>query len=148
MDNDIDHSWICLDSDPRLILEDENDNEIFTRYDAINRPIATRVFRAGQADSHVGRSDLRAGPGGRSERIPRRAVPAGHRHDQAGLPVRRPVARPRATDNNDPLPPNDDSIVTCAYDSLSRQIEETQQIGGAARSRSIRAGGPRTCAPS
>src|SRR5690606_591300 len=39
--------------DNLLIREDENDSEIFTRYDAINRPIAVRVFRTGQNDSHV-----------------------------------------------------------------------------------------------
>src|SRR5262249_41034639 len=35
----------------------------------------------------------------------------------------------RATDNNDPTTSGDDSTVTDAYDSLSRVIEETQQIG-------------------
>jgi RHS repeat-associated protein len=35
----------------------------------------------------------------------------------------------RATDNNNPAETNDDSIVTVAYDSLSRGIEETQKIG-------------------
>ena len=34
-----------------------------------------------------------------------------------------------ATDNNDPGEAGDDSVVTFAYDSLSRMIEETQQIG-------------------
>ena len=40
--------------DNLLILEDENDNEIFFRYDGLNRKIAERVFRAGQPDSHAG----------------------------------------------------------------------------------------------
>jgi RHS repeat-associated protein len=35
----------------------------------------------------------------------------------------------RATDNNEPLDASDDSIITFAYDSLSRVIEETQKIG-------------------
>lgn len=35
----------------------------------------------------------------------------------------------RATDNNEPAVASDDSIITFAYDSLSRVIEETQQIG-------------------
>src|SRR5262249_46223958 len=35
-----------------------------------------------------------------------------------------------ATDNNDPATTADDSLVTNAYDSLSRVIEETQKIGG------------------
>ncbi len=34
-----------------------------------------------------------------------------------------------ATDNNDPDETDDDSVVTYSYDSLSRVIEETQQIG-------------------
>ena len=43
-----------------LILEDENDTEVFTKYDAINRSIAVRVFRSEgnpptrPPDSHVG----------------------------------------------------------------------------------------------
>src|SRR5262249_15997126 len=37
-----------------LIHEDQNGSEIFTRYDAIDRPIAVRVFRAGQHDSFAG----------------------------------------------------------------------------------------------
>lgn len=35
----------------------------------------------------------------------------------------------RATDNNEPEETEDDSLITYAYDSLSRLIEETQQIG-------------------
>ena len=35
----------------------------------------------------------------------------------------------RATDNNDPVATGDDSLVTRAYDSLSRVVEESQQIG-------------------
>mgnify|MGYP001800059457 CR=1 FL=1 len=35
----------------------------------------------------------------------------------------------RATDNNDPNNLADDSVVTFSYDSLSRVIEERQQIG-------------------
>ena len=40
--------------DNLLVVEDENDTEIFTQYDALNRRIATRIFRAGQNDSFVG----------------------------------------------------------------------------------------------
>jgi RHS repeat-associated protein len=36
----------------------------------------------------------------------------------------------RGTDNNDPAVASDDSVITFAYDSLNRQVEETQQIGG------------------
>src|SRR5262249_6682359 len=39
--------WGYSPDDNVLILEDENDSETFTKYDAINRPIAKRVFRAG-----------------------------------------------------------------------------------------------------
>src|SRR6185369_12956162 len=35
----------------------------------------------------------------------------------------------RATDNNEPADASDDSVITFAYDSLSRVIEETQKIG-------------------
>lgn len=37
-----------------LIFEDENDSEVFARFDSLNRLIAARVFRSGQADSHAG----------------------------------------------------------------------------------------------
>ncbi|MHC4715706.1 MAG: DUF6531 domain-containing protein, partial [Planctomycetota bacterium] len=46
-----------------LILEDENDTETFTRYDAVNRPIAVRVFRAGQSDNHAGDPIFAPAPG-------------------------------------------------------------------------------------
>ncbi|MFQ5528314.1 MAG: RHS repeat-associated core domain-containing protein [Thermoanaerobaculia bacterium] len=43
------------------------------------------------------------------------------------------LSRPtRATDDNDPGTPADDSAITSAYDSLSRTIEETQRLGAAA----------------
>jgi RHS repeat-associated protein len=38
----------------------------------------------------------------------------------------------RGTDNNDPGDAGDDSVITFAYDSLNRQVEEVQQIGGMA----------------
>ncbi len=41
-------------SDNALIRQDQNGSEIFTRYDAIGRAIAVRVFRAGQHDSFAG----------------------------------------------------------------------------------------------
>ncbi len=34
-----------------------------------------------------------------------------------------------ATDNNEPADPGDDSVITFAYDSQNRVVEETQQIG-------------------
>jgi|GEM_PF-3413750 len=35
-----------------------------------------------------------------------------------------------ATDNNEPAASSDDSVISYAYDSLSRVVEETQKIGG------------------
>lgn len=35
----------------------------------------------------------------------------------------------RATEDNDPADDSDDSVITYAYDSLNRVIQETQKIG-------------------
>lgn len=113
-----------------LIVEDENDNEIFTRYDAINRPIATRVFRSGQADSHAG--DPIFAPNPLSDLSnPSGPFPPVIGTNKQNYEYDGRSRLTRATDNNDPAQPNDDSIVRMAWDSLSRQIEETQQIGAA-----------------
>jgi RHS repeat-associated protein len=112
-----------------LILEDENDSETFTKYDAINRPIAVRVFRAGQTDSFIGDPIFAPNPkddfdGPHRDTFP--AVIGTNKNDYQYDGLSRLT---RATDNNDPDDTSDDSVVTYAYDSLSRVIEETQQIG-------------------
>lgn len=122
--------WGYDPDDNVLILEDENDSEVFTDYDAINRSIAVRVFRAGQRDVH--RFDPIFNPfprGDRSNPTDRRNPPIvigtnaeNYQYDGLSRLV-------NATDNNEPESTDDDSIITYAYDSLSRVIEETQQIG-------------------
>jgi RHS repeat-associated protein len=115
-----------------LILSDENNSYVYTLYDAISRPIAVRVFRAGQSDSFAGDPIFAPAPV---------SLPTHHSlDDEKKFP---PVVGTtiqnfqydglsRMTmgfDNNDPTTTADDSTVTDAYDSLSRIIEETQQIG-------------------
>jgi RHS repeat-associated protein len=111
-----------------LILEDENDNEVFARYDALNRMIAGRIFRSGQSDSHSGDPLFAPAPTSDpfnlSAAIP--AVVGTNSHDIEYDGLSRLT---RATDNNDPTDPDDDSVISYAYDSLSRLLEETQQIG-------------------
>ena len=110
-----------------LILEDENDSEVFTMYDALNRGVAVRVFRAGQPDSHVGDPLFAPNPisDPSNPSVPTTIV--GTRvEDYQYDGLSRLVS---ATDNNDPSDGADDSVVTYAYDSLNRVIEETQQIG-------------------
>src|SRR5262249_13197579 len=46
--------WGYSPNDDVLIYQDENGSETFTKYDAIDRPIAVRIFRAGQHDSFAG----------------------------------------------------------------------------------------------
>src|SRR5262249_25398184 len=46
--------WGYSPTDNLLIYQDQNGSETFTRYDAIDRPIAIRIFRAGQHDSFTG----------------------------------------------------------------------------------------------
>jgi RHS repeat-associated protein len=124
--------WGYSPNDLVLIMQDENNSEVFTKYDAINRPIAVRIFRTGQSDSFAG--DMIFAPS------PVNPIPTDHSHDDENAPpvVRTTIQnfqydglsrRTLATDNNDPTTASDDSTVTDAYDSLSRVIEETQQIG-------------------
>src|SRR5262249_18305427 len=123
----------AYDQDGNLaIKEDANDTEVFTKYDAIDRPIATRVFRNGQSDSFIGDPTFPPNPAS-DPRTPPPCAPGcnppivgtnklDYQYDGLSRLV-------RGTANNDPTITTDDSIVTDAYDSLSRVIEETQQIG-------------------
>ena len=111
-----------------LIVEDENDSETFTDYDAINRRIATRVFRSGQNDSFVGDPFFAPNPindpSNPSTTFPAVVGTNSNDFEYDGL-----SRLTLATDNNNPDDPTDDSEVTYTYDSLSRVIEENQQIG-------------------
>jgi RHS repeat-associated protein len=111
-----------------LILEDQNDNETFTKYDADNRPIDRRIFRFGHADSFVGDTLFApnpvSDPSNPSTTFP--AVGGTTRQDYQYDGVGRLVF---AYDNNDPTTINDDSQLTFAHDSLGRPIEELQRIG-------------------
>jgi RHS repeat-associated protein len=110
------------------ILEDQNDTETFTAFDALGRPIAARCFRAGQSDSHSGDSLFApvpaSDPSNSSGGLPTIVGTTVQDFQYDGL-----SRSTRMTDNNDPLDASDDSIATRAYDSLSRVIEETQQVG-------------------
>lgn len=117
-----------------LILEDENDNEVFTNYDAINRSIHVRVYRAGQSDDHCADPDFApcpvSDPSNPTDPANPPVVVGTNAHDYQYDGLSRMT---RATDNNEPWDPisfSDDSIITYAYDSLSRVLEETQQIIG------------------
>ncbi len=119
------------DYDPRgnvLIHEDQNGSEIFTRYDAVNRSIAVRVFRTGQHDSFTGDPIFAPAPvsiitnNGKNTTVVVGTTKQNFQYDGLSRVT-------LATDNNDPTNPNDDSTVTDAYDSLGRVIEESQQIG-------------------
>ena len=111
-----------------LILEDENDSETFTKFDAINRRIAERVFRSGQDDDFTGdpifAPDPTNDPSNPSEPLPAVIGSNKFNFEHDGL-----SRLTRTTDNNDPDETDDDSIVSFIYDSLSRVVEETQQIG-------------------
>lgn len=90
------------DPDDNVVrMTDENGSVIACDYDAINRRIACRITRA-----------------------PNVAGTTANSYEYDGL-----SRLTRATDNNEPSVAMDDSVVTFAYDSLSRVIEETQQIG-------------------
>jgi RHS repeat-associated protein len=127
--------------DPRgnvLIRSDENNNYFYTKYDAIDRAIAVRIFRAHSA----GLDPLNQFDG---DPIfaphPVNALPTNHSlDDDPGPNVVGTTAQnfqydglsrvTMAFDNNDPTTAGDGSTVTDAYDSLGRVIEETQEIGG------------------
>jgi RHS repeat-associated protein len=90
------------DPDDNIVrLTDENGSMIERRFDAINRRLTSNITRA---PGVVGTTAITAEYDGLSRLT-------------------------RITDNNEPGDPSDDSTVTFAYDSLSRTIEETQQIG-------------------
>ncbi|MCX5670450.1 MAG: hypothetical protein NTU94_03900, partial [Planctomycetota bacterium] len=111
-----------------LILEDENDTEVFGKFDAVNRRIATRVFRSGQTDSFPG--DLVFAPDPVSDPSnPSTAFPPVIGTTKQDFQYDGLSQLTWATDNNDPADAADDSTVTRAYDSLGRVIEETQRIG-------------------
>jgi len=113
-----------------LIIEDENDNETFTRYDALNRSIAVRVFRSGQADTHIGDPIFAPNPTSDAANptdVTNPPIVVGttvQNYEYDGL-----SRVTRSFDNNDPGTADDNSPITRAYDSLSRVIEESQQIG-------------------
>jgi RHS repeat-associated protein len=128
-----------------LILEDENDSETFTKYDAINRAIAVRVFRSEGNPPTRDPDDFSNDPifapqpvndfeGPHGDEFPAVIGTNHNNYEYDGL-----SRLTMATDNNDPgddpmnpfADPSDDSTVTYAYDSLSRVIEEVQQIGPA-----------------
>ena len=121
--------WGYSPNDDVLIYQDENGSETFTKYDAIDRPIAVRIFRAGQHDSFAGDPifapapvSIPAGPG-QPDRVVQGTTIQNFQYD--GL-----SRMTYAFDNNDPTTAADDSTVTDAYDSLGRIIEEAQTIGG------------------
>ena len=111
-----------------LIREDENDSESFSKFDAINRRVAERVFRSGQNDDFTGdpnfAPDPISDPSNPSEPFP--AVIGSNKFNFEFDGLSRLTL---ATDNNDPDETDDDSVVTFIYDSLSRVVQETQQIG-------------------
>ena len=82
--------WGYSPNDNVLIYQDENGSETFTKYDAINRPIAVRIFRAGAERLVRRRPDLRPGPDIDPVRAGQHDGGAGD--DDPELPVRRPVA--------------------------------------------------------
>ena len=83
-------------------VADENGSIIVSQFDAINRSTGSNVTRG------VGVLGTTA---------------TSYQYDGLSRLV-------GASDNNEPADSSDDSVVTFAYDSLSRVIEETQQIGG------------------
>jgi RHS repeat-associated protein len=108
-----------------LIQEDQNGSELFTRYDAIDRPIAVRIFRAGQHDSFSGDPIFAPAPVSiltNNESNPTVVTGTTEQNFQYDGLSRMTYA----FDNNDPTNLNNSSRVTDAYDSLSRLIEEAQ----------------------
>jgi RHS repeat-associated protein len=114
------------------IRSDENNSYTYTLHDAIDRPIAVRIFRAGQSDSFAGDAIFAPAPA---------SLPTNHTFDDyttfpavGGTTIQNfqydGLSRMTyAFDNNDPANPTAASTVTDAYDSLGRVIEETQQVG-------------------
>ncbi len=88
--------------DNALNMTDENGSVINCQYDAINRRVACNITRAPTVIGTTAES-----------------------YEYDGL-----SRFTSATDNNSPDDKSDDSHITFAWDSLSRAIEETQQIGG------------------
>ncbi len=120
--------WGYSPNDDVLIHQDQNGSETFTEYDAINRPIAVRIFRAGQSDSFTGDpifapDPVSIPPVPGSTTVVQGTTIENYQYD--GL-----SRMTYAFDNNDPTTASDDSTVTDAYDSLGRVIEEAQTIGG------------------
>jgi RHS repeat-associated protein len=113
--------------DNLLIFEDENDSEMFYLYDAVNRGVAVRMFRAGQTDSHVG--DPLFAPDPASDPSNPSTFPAIVGTTKQDFEYDGLSRRVRATDNNDPAAGSDDVVITLAFDSLGRVIEETRQMG-------------------
>ncbi len=114
-----------------LIHSDQNNSYLYTRYDAVGRAIAVRIFRAGQHDSFTGDPIFAPHPA---------SLPTNHPNPATFQPVVGATTenfqydglsrQTYASDNNNPTAPASASTVTNAYDSLGRVIEETQQIGG------------------
>ncbi len=90
------------DPDDNVVrFTDENGSVVNSQFDAINRRTASNVTRAPGVVGTTATS-----------------------YEYDGL-----SRLTRATDNNEPGDASDDSTITFAYDSLSRVIEETQQMG-------------------
>jgi RHS repeat-associated protein len=119
--------WGYSPNDIVLIYQDENGSETFTKYDAINRPIAVRIFRANQSDSFAGDPIFAPNPASIPPASGSTAVVQGTTIENFQYDGLSRITM--ATDNNDPTTTADDSTVTDAYDSLSRIIEEVQTIG-------------------
>ena len=115
------------DNNP-LILEGENDSETFSQYDAINRRTSVRVFRSGQADTHIGDPLFAPAPVSDTSN-PSGVFPAIVGTTKLDFQYDGLSRVTGAVDNNEPADSSDDSTITYAYDSLSRVVEETQQIG-------------------
>jgi RHS repeat-associated protein len=90
------------DEDDNVVrLTDENGSIVQCKFDAIKRRTACQVTRGAGVVGTTANS-----------------------YEYDGL-----SRLTRATDNNEPTDASNDSIITFAYDSLSRLIEETQQVG-------------------
>ena len=99
--------------------------KIYTRYDAIGRPIAKRVFRFGQLDSFVGDPVFApapvSDPSNPSELFPAVLGTTKQDFEYDGL-SRKTVAV------DDLGPAAGDSLIEWSYDSLSRIVEERQEF--------------------